>query len=929
MSFVRPLAGKIRSLTKMQWAAVTVFVLAAAIALRGAAVEVWSMVVLGLLLGVGVLLAVEIFGFRQLTRRINQRLDRVVPRRIGRQPMVEDKNQALVADEVLHQWAAELRSWPGRLNWFIKLARETRSRGSREVLALCATQGAYGYRTLMKLAEQALLHPENLEEQAQLRRALWRPGLFGLARVLYSQRLSEWDLRNCLTLYELAARIYNIDRHFDGVDRSLYSDLLTWNAQFAKADEVLDYPEPVEWRAFSQRFLQLNAVNPNITGLPHKRGEWLARLNERFTESGLAPLDFPEGESPSFSNIRVQAPPLRETNLPLVSIIMPIYEPDASTDVAIQSLLNQTWTNIEVLIIDDASPAYLEDGTPTTYRQQLEAWAVTDPRIRLTFCEQNRGAYAVRNEAFASARGEFVTVADKDDWHHPQKIERQARDLLTHRTKNANIVNWVRVDESLKFLVRWGPDRVVHPSFASIMYRRAEVLEKLGFWDAVRKSADGEYRTRFEIAFGEKLVTRDHVPMAFSLLGDGNLTSNDFGLGYRHPDREIYQDAYGDWHKRIRSGASPFMPEDPRARKFVGPTSFLPERDKSHVPHYDVIYLSEFGLQGGNALTLEREIRSSLDSGLKVGIVALQNGLIPSASKRRIVPVLERLFLEGSVDRLTLDRVATADLMLIHWPTVMQLLPAAESGIKADRIMVVANQLPGLMSQSRQSYDAADVSLNCGEIFGQHPVWAAQSSSIYEALRAMLPSTQLSRELWHGIAPQDGPTRVPNFEGRPILGRPMDEEERNWPKTRWVRECLLPTDGSAEVLLEGRPKLMVRERILEEPTAPIGWTIEYPSPDGPSAYLGRIDFYLGHTRDVGDESTEPYIVEALRKGVVCILPPELRDQFGDAALYADHREVSAVIANTWNPQEYLAQQKRGLAFVQSNRSAEDYLDRIR
>nr|WP_255728059.1 glycosyltransferase family A protein [Nesterenkonia sp. LB17] len=607
---------------------------------------------------------------------------------------------------------------------------------------------------------------------------------------------------------------------------------------------------------------------------------------------------------------------------------MPIYEPDASTDVAIQSLLNQTWTNIEVLIIDDASPQYFEDGTSTPYRQQLEAWARTDSRIRLTFCEQNRGAYAVRNEAFASAQGEFVTVADKDDWHHPQKIERQARDLQAHPRKHANIVNWVRVDEDLKFLVRWGPDRVVHPSFASIMYRRVEVMEKLGYWDAVRKSADGEYRTRFEIAFGEKLVATDHVPMAFSLLGDGNLTSNDFGLGYRHPDREIYQDAYGDWHKRIRSGASPFMPEDPGDRRFVGPTSFLPERDKSHVPHYDVIYLSEFGLQGGNALTLEREIRTALDSGLKVGIVALQNGLIPSASKRRIVPVLERLFLDGSVDRLTLDRVATAELMLIHWPTVMQLLPAAESAIQPERIVVVANQLPGLMSQSRQSYDAADVSRNCGEIFGQHPVWAAQSSFIYEALRAMLPSTQLSKELWLGIAPKDGPTRVPDFGNRPILGRPMDEEERNWPKTKSARESLLPTNGSAEVLLEGRPELMVRERILAEPLAPLGWTIEYPSPEGPSAYLGRIDFYLGHTRDSADESTEPYIVEAMRQGVVCILPPRLRGQFGEAAIYAEPREVPEVIDSSWNPQEYVAQQERGLAFVQSHRTVSDYLHRI-
>nr|WP_255316512.1 glycosyltransferase family 2 protein [Nesterenkonia sp. Act20] len=610
---------------------------------------------------------------------------------------------------------------------------------------------------------------------------------------------------------------------------------------------------------------------------------------------------------------------------------MPIYEPDEATDVAIQSLLNQTWVNIEILIVDDASPTQFKDGTPTPYREQLRGWAARDSRIRLTLCEENRGAYPVRNDAFAAAVGEYVTVADKDDWHHPQKIERQARELMANPEKNANIVNWVRVDEDLKFLVRWGPDRVVHPSFASIMYRREEIQKTLGYWDAVRKSADGEYRTRYEITYGEKLVAQEMVPLAFSLLGEGNLTSTDFGLGYRHPDREIYQDAYTAWHRGVRAGNSAFLPKDIEDRRWVGPPSFLPDRDNTQVPHYDVIYVSEFGLWGGNSITLLQEIRTALAAGLRVGIVPLQNGLVPGAARRRMVPELRSLFLEGRVDRLHLQRRVTTDLLVIHWPAVMQLLPSEPSAIRASTLVTVANEVPSVLSNVYNGYDVHDVSENCFQTFGVRPYWAAQSEIMREQLKRVIPASTLVDGVWSGISLAVEPPLTKAFTENhlPVVGRPWDEEELNWPADPAERELVFPKDGSLAIAIRANSTALQRHGILAQDEVPEGWTVEGFSLTSFQEYLDSLDFLAVYPSAQWDKSIEPSVVEALSRGVVCIASPHLEPVYGDALVYAKPVDFQETVQLHCTEERYNVQRERGFAFLKSARMSSRHVDMLR
>ncbi|WP_010524206.1 glycosyltransferase family 2 protein, partial [Nesterenkonia sp. F] len=830
---------------------------------------------------------------RRLARSARTALPSVVRR--GNEP------RDLPVDDVLEHWSRELRTRPGRLQWFTHYARGTRSRGAREVLALCASRETADLRRLARAVDQAFLGPDGRvdgtdqrDRLERLDRMLWRPGVLALARVLYSQRLGQQDLLTALRLYQLVDALHGVEDGFEGVDRSLYSDLLTWAGRFARAGEVLEHSEENAERACSQRFLQLNSINPAVTGVREDHPAWLERLNGIYTEHGLVGLELEDGQAPSFGALRAEPAPRVKEGLPLVSVIMPIHEPNAATDVALRSLLAQSWTNLEILIIDDASPVVFADGTPTPYRAQLQAFADADPRVQVLFREENRGAYAVRNEGFERARGEFVTIADKDDWHHPQKLERQARELMEHPDRPASIVNWVRADEDLRFLIRWGPDRAVHPSFASTMFRREEARSTLGYWDEVRKSADAEYRARCEAVYGMRVVPEEMVPMAISLLGEGNLTSSDFGLGYWHPDREMYQDAYAGWHEEIAAGASPHLPMGSDERRWIAPPSFLPDHDAAETPHYDVVHLSEFGLRGGNSLILEQEIEAGLAAGLRVAVVPLANGLLRDASKRRMTPALRRMVLDGRVDRLHLRRRATVGLLVVHWPTTLQLRPDGPSELDVDELVVVADQLPATLSRIHHGYEVEDVATTCQQLFGRRPRWAPQSSVVRGRLAEVVPPGELADVDWPGVAAPETTSARERKESRPsaedertplVLGRPWDEEELSWPTSRAECEALLPQDGSAQVVLRADRQQLVRRGVLESAEAlPVGWQVAEIGDTTFGEYLAAIDVLLCFTADVWDETLEPSILEALAAGVVCLGPPVLEEVYGDALI---------------------------------------------
>ena len=110
---------------------------------------------------------------------------------------------------------------------------------------------------------------------------------------------------------------------------------------------------------------------------------------------------------------------------PKVSIIIPAYNCAPYVQKAIDSILGQTYTNIEIVIADDGS----QDGT----RAIIDSY--TDPRVRCFHNKENLGTVKTRNKLFAYATGELLAIQDADDWSDPDRIAQQVVLLQQHFPK--------------------------------------------------------------------------------------------------------------------------------------------------------------------------------------------------------------------------------------------------------------------------------------------------------------------------------------------------------------------------------------------------------------------------------------------------------------------------------------------------------------
>jgi glycosyltransferase involved in cell wall biosynthesis len=104
---------------------------------------------------------------------------------------------------------------------------------------------------------------------------------------------------------------------------------------------------------------------------------------------------------------------------PVFSIVLCTYNAEAYLDQCLQSLLQQTYADFELIIVDDGS----SDGTLPYLR------SLADPRIRLITLETNHGLIFARNRGFDESKGRYIAIMDADDIADPQRLEEQLKVL--------------------------------------------------------------------------------------------------------------------------------------------------------------------------------------------------------------------------------------------------------------------------------------------------------------------------------------------------------------------------------------------------------------------------------------------------------------------------------------------------------------------
>lgn len=320
-------------------------------------------------------------------------------------------------------------------------------------------------------------------------------------------------------------------------------------------------------------------------------GDISAILQELYAGSSLTPVTLARGDGVLFDRLQADPAPKPQVpheELPLVSVIVPVFNASEVLPVALRGLQAQSWRNLEIIIVDDGS----SDKSVAV----SQAAAARDPRIRVVALEHNQGTYPTRNKGFAEARGAFVTVHDADDWSHPQKIELQARALMRDPDLKATISHWVRAGNDLE-MTYWRIEQAwIYPNVSSMMLR-ASLRDELGYWDRTRVNADTEYYYRIVRLHGPGSIgeVAPGVPLAFGRTLPDSLTSRSAthlrtqfcGV------RRAYMEAAHCWHARATRAEELYLPQHPATRPFRAPSDIAVDTQNPPTTDFDVLTASE------------------------------------------------------------------------------------------------------------------------------------------------------------------------------------------------------------------------------------------------------------------------------------------------------------------------------------------------
>lgn len=196
---------------------------------------------------------------------------------------------------------------------------------------------------------------------------------------------------------------------------------------------------------------------------------------------------------------------------PLVTVYIPTFNRLDLLKRAVQSVQNQTYHNLEIIIVDDCS----SDGT----QAYLECLAKEDHRVRYFFKEKNSGACVSRNIAIENAAGEFITGLDDDDYFLSGRIEYFINEwiddvscLFSINVFKKSTGKFVENDKFLKEYV-YQQDLLKNNYIGNQVFTKTNYLKKInGFDPKLRVWQDLECWYRLlGIACGKKIDSKSYI----------------------------------------------------------------------------------------------------------------------------------------------------------------------------------------------------------------------------------------------------------------------------------------------------------------------------------------------------------------------------------------------------------------------------------
>jgi hypothetical protein len=728
---------------------------------------------------------------------------------------------------------------------------------AREPLARAA--GAASARELIAAARAGEL-PERID-----------PWLTGeLARVVALQNLRPADRADALALLAAVPGTAH---------RGLHAQLALATGDRARAAHLLDgVAEPVR-----------TALRLDLGG-----ADWLTRFNALMPQPGLW---IAEGPGPRFDRI-VSGIAQRIGAAGRITTIVTSYRPGAGLLTAVRSLVAQTWTNHEILVVDDGSPA--------DYDRVLGHAAALDPRVRIIRLPRNAGTYLARNAGLDAATGDYVTFQDSDDWSHPLRLERQVAPLRADPAIFSSTSTGIRVSPDLQ-VSRVGFAEIRSYNISSLMVRRDLALHRLGHFDPIRKGADAEYVERARAVFGRSATVHlDGEPLALIRLSAESESSADYRPGWMHPARRSYRSAFQAWHRHVAAGTS--APTEVRA--FAAPRRL---RGAATPETYDVVLAGDWTTAGGAATAGTGQLTALAARGLRVALLHLD---VP-ARLRHNLPNLDtaaqNLINAGVLEQVELCDDVRARLVIARTPVVLHQAPDSPSRIRAERVVIETTAASPAAARAAR------------RLFGVDPLWAPTGPDGRQQLAATPGGLALAAVDLPGTVDADAwrlDRRGPRTD-RPVVGRQCAGGREEWRRLRDE----LPDSARIDVrLLDGTG---AARRAFGRFGPPRSWLVYTTGDVSLRNFLYQVDFYLLLPAAQASTDADPTVLAALAAGCVVLLPYRFAATFGDAAVYCSPEEVPDTVRTLHSRRTALRDQSElGRAFVRERHGHALYADRV-
>ena len=207
--------------------------------------------------------------------------------------------------------------------------------------------------------------------------------------------------------------------------------------------------------------------------------------------------------------------------MPKISVIIPVFNAEKYLKSSIDSILNQTEKDIEIIVIND--------GSTDNSLEILNNLQKLDSRIKV-ISRENRGVIESLNEAIKNSSGKYIARMDADDISFKDRLEKQfnymeknnldlcGTSAITINEKGEEIGKIIRPEnkkEIMKFTILHNP--FIHPS---VMFRR-EIVEKIGLYKKFKHAEDYEFWTRIVFKYN---VANIQEPLLYYRIHENQIT---------------------------------------------------------------------------------------------------------------------------------------------------------------------------------------------------------------------------------------------------------------------------------------------------------------------------------------------------------------------------------------------------------------------